>query len=65
MDRVKQILAVNAQTGPVLATHKFDRGLFSLIEEIVVGDSAYSVITERGEVHTLWVVKERQQINSK
>ena len=64
MDRVKQILAVNAQTGPVLATHKFDRGLFSLIEEIVVGDSAYSVITERGEVHTLWVVKERQQIKS-
>ena len=31
-DRVKQILAVNAQTGPVFATHKNDNDLSTLME---------------------------------
>jgi len=64
VDRVNQILAVNAHTGPVLALHKFDAKLSSLTEEIVLEDAAYSIITEQGEIHTLWVVKERHQINT-
>ena len=59
-DRVKQIIAVNAQTGPVFTTHKYDIQLSNLIDEISAGEPAYSVTNAEGEVHTLWVVnKER------
>ncbi|HIA82990.1 MAG TPA: DUF1015 domain-containing protein, partial [Rhodospirillales bacterium] len=62
-DRVKQILAVNAQTGPVFATHKNDNDLSTLMEELTLGEPAYSIIGDGGSVHTLWVVMARQVIN--
>ena len=61
-DRVKQILAVNAQTGPVFTTHKSNIPLSNLMDEITAGEPAYSVNNEAGEVHTLWVVNKRKQI---
>ena len=62
-DRVKQILAVNAQTGPVFATHKNDNDLSTLMEELTLGEPAYSIIGDGGSIHTLWVVMARQVIN--
>ena len=62
-DRVKQILAVNAQTGPVFATHKIDNDLSTLMEELTLGEPAYSIIGDGGSVHTLWVIMARQVIN--
>ncbi|MDG2032437.1 MAG: DUF1015 family protein [Rhodospirillales bacterium] len=55
-DRVKQILAVNAQTGPVFTTHKPDQDLSAVTEEITSGAPDYSVTGEGGVLHTLWVV---------
>ena len=44
-DRVKQILAVNAQTGPVFTTHKPDQDLSAVTEDII-SSPEYSVIGE-------------------
>ena len=61
-DRVKQIIAVNAQTGPVFAAHKYDIQLSKIIDELVAGEPAYSVVNEGGDVHTLWVANKRHHI---
>ena len=63
-DRVKQIIAVNAQTGPVFTTHKYDIQLSNLIDEISAGEPAYSVTNAGGGVHTLWVVNKERVIKS-
>ena len=61
-DRVKQILAVNAQTGPVFTTHKPDQVLSAVTKDIISGPPEYSVIGEGGVVHTLWMVSDVAKI---
>ena len=61
-DRVKQILAVNAQTGPVFTTHKPDQDLSAVTEDIISGPPEYSVIAEGEIVHTLWMVSDVAKI---
>ena len=62
-DRVKQIKAVNAQTGPVFTTHEYDFQLSNLIDGISANEPAYSVTNAVGDIHTLWVVNKEQVIN--
>jgi uncharacterized protein (DUF1015 family) len=57
-DRVRQIDAVNAQTGPVFTTHKPSDLLQEVIERTVTGAADYHVIGEGKVEHTLWVVSE-------
>ena len=57
-DRFKQILAVNAQTGPVFTTHQPDPDLSGVTKEVMLGTPEYSVIGEGGVRHTLWMVSD-------
>jgi uncharacterized protein (DUF1015 family) len=61
-DRVRQIDALDAQTGPVLLAHRVHSGLRALIEGVVVGPSAADVTTDDGVRHTFWVIDEVEQI---
>ena len=61
-DRVKQIIAVNAQTGPVFTTHRHDIDLLALTEGVTLSEPAYSIVGDSGVVHTLWAVSDSQKI---
>ncbi len=57
-DRVRQIDAVNAQTGPVLAIHKSNNLLEGVIERTVSYAADYHVIGDGKVEHTLWIVRD-------
>jgi len=63
-DRVRQIEAVNAQTGPVFITHKPNGNLAEIITKATADDPAYSVIGEGGVEHSLWVVSDADDIQT-
>lgn len=55
-DRVRQIDACNAQTGPVLLAHRNSPALSGVVARIVAAAPAYRVEAVDGNVHSLWVV---------
>jgi uncharacterized protein (DUF1015 family) len=55
-DRVRQIDACNAQTGPVLLAHRNSPELAAVVARTVAGAPAYRVDAVDGNVHSLWVV---------
>jgi len=61
-DRVRQIDAVNAQTGPIFTTHKPDVLLAEVIQKTIKGAADYHVVGEGKVEHTLWVVTEPDDI---
>ena len=61
-DRVRQIDALNAQTGPVFTTHKHDDALQNIIYRTVSGDADYHVVGDDAVEHTLWVVRDQIDI---
>ncbi|MBM09781.1 MAG: hypothetical protein CMF69_09450 [Magnetovibrio sp.] len=63
-DRVRQIETLNAQTGPVMVTHKYDPDIRNTIDKIVLHDANCSVMAENGVEHSIWVVNEQNDINA-
>ena len=61
-DRVRQIDACDAQTGPVLLAHRNHPDVAAAIAATTLTDPAYSVTAEDGIVHTLWVIDEPARI---
>jgi uncharacterized protein (DUF1015 family) len=55
-DRVRQILSVEAHTGPVFCFHQPDAALARIIKNATAGVPAYSVAGPGGSEHTLWVI---------
>lgn len=55
-DRVRQIEACNAQTGPVLLAHRDHPEVSAAIAATTAKEPAYSVTAADGIVHTLWVM---------
>lgn len=62
-DRVRQIDALNAQTGPVLLAHRGSRELDRWVEQGTVGEPAIDVEADDGIRHTLWVVSDPQALD--
>jgi len=62
IDRVRQIDATNAQTGPVFTIHKFNQLLDAVIKRNVAYVADYHVISEDQVEHTLWVVTDLTDI---
>ncbi|UCE88731.1 MAG: DUF1015 domain-containing protein [Pseudomonadota bacterium] len=54
-DRVRQIDALNAQTGPVFVTYRHDDVVDAMITEICNAEPAYDVTADDGVRHILWV----------
>ena len=55
-DRVRQIDALNAQTGPVFLTYKHHPTIDNLVETQVTQTPIFNLTADDGVVHTLWMV---------
>ena len=63
-DRVRQIEALAAQTGPVMVTHRADEEIAAVIAAVTGRPSAYSVAADGDVEHTLWVVDDDREIDA-
>ncbi len=63
-DRVRQIEALNAQTGPVLLAYRSQTEVDQLIEAQTRQAPVYDLQADDGIVHTFWVVEDAAAIDS-
>jgi len=63
-DRVRQIDALNAQTGPVFLTYRHDDTVDKVIEKACRQSPEYDLTADDGVQHTLWVLREPQEIEA-
>ncbi|MGW8310721.1 MAG: DUF1015 domain-containing protein [Thiogranum sp.] len=61
-DRVRQIEALNAQTGPVLLAYKSQADVDELIVSVTTAAPEYDLTADDGVGHTFWVLDDRQII---
>jgi len=62
-DRVRQIEALGAQTGPVLLAYKADDAVDSIIENVAAGQPMYDVTADDGIQHTLWRISDAATVD--
>ena len=63
-DRVRQIDALNAQTGPVFLSYKHDPVIDTLIQTITAQTPTVNLTADDGIKHRLWIVKDPAHISS-
>jgi uncharacterized protein (DUF1015 family) len=63
-DRVKQIDALNAQTGPVFLTYRHDDVVDKVIEEATREEPEYDLTADDGVRHIVWVVSDDDRIQT-
>jgi len=63
-DRVRQIDALNAQTGPVFLTYRHSVLIDEITASIVAGSSTMDVVADDGVQHTVWVVDDAAMLES-
>ncbi len=63
-DRVRQIEALNAQTGPVLLAHPASAEADRLIAAITLGEAAADVTADDGIRHQIWVLDDAARIEA-
>jgi len=63
-DRVRQIDALNAQTGPVFLTYPRSRTIDGIVNEIIIGMPEVDVTADDGVRHSLWVMRDAEQIEA-
>jgi uncharacterized protein (DUF1015 family) len=62
-DRVRQIEALNAQTGPVLLAYVSTPEVDAMLAGVTEADPEVDVIADDGIEHALWVVRERGMVD--
>ena len=62
-DRVRQIEALNAQTGPVLLAYKSQPDVDQLIASVTAAPPEYDLMADDGIGHTFWVVNDAAVID--
>ena len=63
-DRVNQITALNAQTGPVLLAYKSSPDVKAVLERITADTPTYDVTADDGVGHSVWVIDDDVQIDA-
>jgi uncharacterized protein (DUF1015 family) len=63
-DRVRQIEAVNAQTGPVMLAYRTAPEIDAFMARATVGEPAVDVTADDGVRHQLWVVDDEEAISA-
>ncbi|MDG2244349.1 MAG: DUF1015 family protein [Rhodospirillaceae bacterium] len=61
-DRVNQITALNAQTGPVLMAYKSSPAVKAVLEAVTVNAPTYDVTADDGVGHAIWIINDDAQI---
>jgi len=59
-DRVRQITALNAQTGPVLLAYRNHHSIKAILNEVTITDPVYDLVAD-DVGHTLWLVTDSKQ----
>ena len=62
-DRVDHMLALNAQTGPVMMVCRKDDMIQKLVQKLTQGKSDINVKADDGVMHSLWVINDAASIN--
>ncbi|VAW77800.1 FIG00780345: hypothetical protein, partial [hydrothermal vent metagenome] len=62
-DRVRQIEALNAQTGPVLLAYRSQDDIDALIASVTVNPPEYDLVADDGIGHAFWVVDDQATID--
>jgi len=63
-DRVRQIDALNTQTGPVFLTYRHHPDVDMLIQNVVKSAPEYDLTADDGVKHTLWKICDANQVSS-
>jgi len=63
-DRVRQIDALNAQTGPVFLTYRHNDTVDEVVTKVTAGAPEYDLQADDGVQHTLWVVNDADSIQT-
>ena len=63
-DRVRQIEALNAQTGPVFLTYRRSSVVDAIIDEVARAAPESDVTADDGVRHALWIIREPGQIDT-
>lgn len=63
-DRVRQIDALNAQTGPVFLTYRQSSQVDSIARDVTATTPQVDVTADDGVRHTLWVVSDEKRITA-
>jgi len=61
-DRVRQITALNAQTGPVLLAYRSADEAREILDTVASRDPIYDLVADDGVEHALWIVDEQPDI---
>lgn len=56
-DRVRQITALKAQTGPVLLTYRASAVVKKILAEVAATDPLYDLVADDGIGHTIWLIE--------
>jgi uncharacterized protein (DUF1015 family) len=62
-DRVRQIQALNAQTGPVLLAYKSDDEIDGILAEVAKGEPVYDLKADDGIGHRFWIIEDQAIID--
>ena len=63
-DRVRQVDALNAQTGPVFLTYRQDNTVDEIVNRTMQGEPVYDLTADDGVQHTIWLLTEDDQIQT-
>jgi uncharacterized protein (DUF1015 family) len=63
-DRVRQIDALNAQTGPVFLTYRHNHIVDQLIDAVTQGKPVYDLNADDGVQHTIWLIDKPADIKT-
>jgi uncharacterized protein (DUF1015 family) len=61
-DRVRQIKALNAQTGPVLLAYRSQAAVDAILVDSTRADPDVDLVADDGIGHSLWVVRDQERI---
>jgi len=63
-DRVRQIDALDAQTGPVFLTYRNNKIVEDIINKVSKSTPTYDLTADDGVKHTIWIVADDNDINT-
>jgi len=63
-DRVRQIDALNAQTGPVFLTYRHSDAIDAIASKVTAGEPDVDVTADDGVRHTIWVCRDAGDIDT-
>ena len=63
-DRVRNMISLNAQTGPVLSAYRANESIKGLLDSVKSGAPLFEVTGQHDVIHTVWRVENLDQVDS-